>query len=286
MARPLRIEFPGAVYHLTARGNRRENIFFSDEDREGFLQILDRTVSRYKWICHAYCLMDNHYHLLIETPGANLSQGMRQLNGIYTQFANRRHQKTGHIFQGRFTSILVERDAHLLELCRYIVNNPVKAGRCKAPGDWPWSSYGPTAIGQSVPQFLTVDWILAQFSRQKEQARKKYRAFVLEGLVHAASPWEKVVGQVIFGSERFVEELRPYLAGDQHIGEIPRIQRVAGRPVLPELFSSAERVDKTRRNKKIALAHLEFRYTLKEIADHLGIHYTTVSRVIARHLHG
>src|SRR4030042_5793823 len=128
MARPLRIEFPGAVYHVTSRGNARQTIFIDDEDRGGFLDLLSIVVERFNWICHAYCLMGNHYHLLIETPDGNLSKGMRELNGIYTQHFNRRHGRVGHVFQGRFKAILVEKDSYLLELCRYIVLNPVRAG--------------------------------------------------------------------------------------------------------------------------------------------------------------
>ena len=126
MARPLRLEFPGAIYHLTSRGNARQKVFFTAGDRESFLNTLAGVVSRYHWICHAYCLMANHYHLLVETPKGNLSIGMRQLNGIYTQSFNRRHNRVGHLFQGRFKAIVVERDSHLLELCRYIVLNPAR----------------------------------------------------------------------------------------------------------------------------------------------------------------
>src|SRR3989338_2410799 len=128
MARAPRIQFEGAVYHLTARGNCRENIFFCDKDRWDFLKILGKAVHDHEWICHAYCLMTNHYHLLIETPKPNLSRGMRQLNGIYTQYVNHAHARVGHVFQGRFKSILVQKDNHLLELSRYIILNPVRAG--------------------------------------------------------------------------------------------------------------------------------------------------------------
>jgi len=127
MARPLRIEFPGTVYHVTSRGNARQNVVADDRDRNRFLSVLAQVVDRYGWLCHAYCLMDNHYHLLIETPQPNLSLGMRQLNGRYTQMYNRRHERVGHLFQGRFTAILVEKEAHLMELCRYVVLNPVRA---------------------------------------------------------------------------------------------------------------------------------------------------------------
>ena len=127
MARPLRIEFPSALYHVTSRGDRREPIFEDDEDRRKFLRVLAETVDRFNWICHAYCLMTNHYHLVVETPEANLSKGMRQLNGVYTQASNRRHRRTGHLFQGRFKAILVDKDSYLLELTRYVVLNPVRA---------------------------------------------------------------------------------------------------------------------------------------------------------------
>ena len=284
MVRPLRIEYPGAFYHLTARGNRQEDIFSCDEDRRSFLKILGKTVSRYNWICHAYCLMDNHYHLLVETLDANLSLGMRQLNGMYTQYSNRNHRKVGHVFQGRFKSILVDRESYLLELCRYIVCNPVKAGICKEPGDWNWSSYNPSATGRNIPDCLTVDWLLGQFSKNKKSARNKYRDFVNEGLASQSSPWEKVVGQLILGSERFVEEMQTHLSKAANVREIPRTQRAAGRLSLEELFPAVNVIDKTQRNQLICKAHLNCCYTLKDIAEYLGIHYTTVSRVVSRGL--
>ena len=124
MARPLRIEFPGALYHLTSRGNERKKIFFRDEDRQAFLETLDGVGERFNWRCYAYCLMNNHYHLLVETLDGNLSKGMRQLNGVYTQYINRTRRRTGHLFQGRFKGILVQKEPYLLELARYIVLNP------------------------------------------------------------------------------------------------------------------------------------------------------------------
>ena len=133
MIRPLRIEYPGAIYHITSRGNARERIFLEDADRLIFLEILGSVVKKYNWLCHAYCLMDNYYHALIETPDPNLSLGMRQLNGVYTQSFNRRQSRVGHVFQGRYKSILVQKDEHLLELCRYIVLNPVRAGMVNQP---------------------------------------------------------------------------------------------------------------------------------------------------------
>ncbi len=141
MSRPIRIEFPNALYHVTSRGVRREDIFDDDDDRRAFLKTLGDVVGQFNWLCYAWCLMDNHYHLLIQTPDGNLSKGMRQLNGVYTQLSNRRHRRVGHLFQGRFKAILVDSDGHLLELARYVVLNPVRARMVKRATDWEWSSY-------------------------------------------------------------------------------------------------------------------------------------------------
>ena len=202
MARPLRVEFSGAIYHLTSRGNARQKVFFTDTDRELFLDTLSQVVSLYGWICHAYCLMANHYHLLVETPKANLSLGMRQLNGMYTQSFNRRHNRVGHLFQGRFKAILVEKESYLLELCRYIVLNPVRVKGKGGIGAWRWSSYRATAGLASVPEFLRTDWILGQFGKKRAKAQKQYRAFVREGL--ESRPWEELKGQIYLGSEAFI----------------------------------------------------------------------------------
>ncbi len=154
MSRPIRIEFSGAFYHVTARGNRRESIFDDDIDREKFLEINGQVIEDFNWICHAYCLMTNHYHLVIETPDGNLSKGMRQLNGVFTQTSNHRHQRGGHLFQGRYKSILVDADAYLLELIRYVVLNPVRAVMVDHPRMWRWSSYN-AMIGETpAPTWL------------------------------------------------------------------------------------------------------------------------------------
>ncbi len=282
MARPLRIEYPGAVYHLTSRGNRKEPIFLNDEDRQGFVEILEKTIRKYNWLCHAYCLMNNHYHLLVETPDPNLSLGMRQVNGVYTQRFNRVHQKSGHLFQGRFASVLVEKDSHLLELCRYLVLNPIRAGIVDYPQDWKWSSYGATACARiAKPDFLTIDWILTHFGQDKKTARSKYRAFVRNGLSVSESPWNKVVGQIFFGSQKFVDELQTLTENREELIEIPKKQRIAGRPKLVGLFENKKAVkDKTFRNRQIFIAHVSYCYTLKEIANFLGMHYSTVSKIV------
>ncbi len=160
MARPLRVELSGGVYHITSRGDRREHIYLSDVDRDAWLELLGHVCARFNWVCHAYCLRSNHYHLVIETPEGNLSQGMRQLNGVYTQWVNRNHGRVGHVFQGRYKAILVEKDSYLLELARYVVLKPVRAGMVGDAGDWPWSSYLAMTGQVPVPVWLKTDWLL------------------------------------------------------------------------------------------------------------------------------
>ena len=172
MARPLRIEYPGAVYHITSRGNARLPIYEHFNDKKQFLSILTDLVEQYRWLCHAYCLMDNHYHLLIETIEPNLSAGMRQLNGVYTQTFNRKYQRVGHLFQGRYKSIVVEKKTYLLELARYIVLNPVRAHMVSNPGKFTWSSYKATSGVIKPPPFLTTDWILSNLEKRKRLLKR------------------------------------------------------------------------------------------------------------------
>ncbi len=185
MARPLRIEFAGALYHITSRGDRQEAIYEDDEDRKAFLSVLAEVVARYNWICHAFCLMTNHYHLVIETVDGNLSQGMRQLNGVYTQTSNRRHRRVGHLFQGRFKGILVDKEAYLLELSRYVVLNPVRAGMVESPEQWPWSSYRAMARKAATPKWLAVDGLLSQFGEEQEKLAVVTRALCSTALDEA-----------------------------------------------------------------------------------------------------
>lgn len=280
MARPLRIEFPGAVYHVTSRGNARADIFTDDSDRQIFLSVLGQTVKRFNWLCHAYCLMGNHYHLLIETPEGNLSAGMRHLNGVYTQTFNRIHHQDGHLFKGRFKSVLVEKESHLLELCRYVVLNPVRAVMVERPEQHPWSSYLPTLGKAFGPEFLCTEWVLANFSATVGEARRRYRQFVKEGIGLQESPWEKLCGQVILGTELFVEQVRERIGGKEAIHEIPRHQRHAGRPLLAALFPAGSRLPRQERNRLIRIAHGQHGYSLTAIARELEIHYTTVSKVV------
>lgn len=280
MARPLRIEFPGAVYHVTSRGNARTDIFEADSDREMFLKILGQVVRRFNWLCHTFCLMGNHYHLLIETPEGNLSAGMRQLNGVYTQAFNREHGRDGHVFKGRFKAVLVEKESHLLELCRYVVLNPVRAAMVERPEHYHWSSYLPTLGKEARPAFLTTEWLLGNLSTSLPEARRRYRQFVEEGMYTIESPWEKLSGQILLGTEAFVQRTKELLGRREDIPEIPRKQRHVGRPSLGELFPPGTVTQKQERNRLIRLAHGKHGYTLKEISQALGVHYTTISKVI------
>jgi putative transposase len=187
--RPPRLQVAGGVFHVTARGNRRQEIFTSDRERTYFLSLLAVICARLGWRCHAYCLMTNHYHLLIETPNEDLSVGLHWLNFRYAQWFNLQHGYTGHLFQGRFHSVLVESNIHLVELARYIVLNPVRAGMCERPQDWRWSSYRSFAHDYQIKRtFVHVDWLLAQFGRDLARARARYRQFVEEGLPRARAP--------------------------------------------------------------------------------------------------
>ena len=237
MARPLRLELPGAVYHITARGDTQEAIFEDDGDRLTFLGMLAREVKQQGWLLYAYCLMGNHFHLLLETPEPNLVRGMRRLNGTYTQAFNRRYDRTGHVLQGRYKAIVVDRDGHLLELCRYVVLNPVRVGIVASPRDWPWSSYLPTAGETDCPDWLAAAPVLALLSAERPQARRAYVRFVAEG-VGGPSPWPQVRGQIFLGSEAFTARMEKLLGGDTPKG-IARRQLAPARPSSARVLRAA-----------------------------------------------
>jgi len=277
MARPLRIEYEGAVYHITARGNEKKHIFKDDGDRFLFFDIMNQTKKRYNWLCHAYCLMTNHYHLVMETPDGNLSKGMRQLNGVYTQAFNKKYKRVGHIFQGRYKAILIQKESYLLEVIRYGVLNPVRAKAVQNPEEWRWSSYRSTAGKERAEKFLTVDWILAQFDSDRRIAQKKYCEFVREGMGQE-SIWKELKGQSFLGEDKFVEKFLRHIKGSEQIKEIPKKQRYVGRPKLEVLFKNIE--TKKQRNKNIIKVVEKYGYSQKEIADYLKMHYSTISRLI------
>jgi len=277
MARPLRIQYDGAVYHVTSRGNERRPVFLDAEDHKGFLDVLRATRERYNWLCHAYCLMTNHYHLVVETGDGQLSAGMRQLNGVYTQWFNRKHRRSGHLFQGRFGAILIEKESHLLEACRYVVLNPVRARLVKHPSEWEWSSFNSTGGKHAPHPCLTTDWVLGQFAEERSQARKAYRRFVEDGMGKEWD-WLEARAQGVLGSAGFIEKLVDYAKGRKEILEIPRSQRFLNRPSLETIFCAETLETKPGRNRAMRVAVEEHGYSVKEVADHLGLHYSTVSR--------
>jgi len=273
MSRPLRIEYEGAIYHVTSRGNARADIYLSDDDRILFLEVLAHVVERFDWVCHAYCLMDNHYHLMVETPQANLSQGMRQLNGMYTQRFNREHNRVGHVFQGRFKSIVVDKDAYLLELSRYIVRNPVAADMVKHAKDWAWSSYRATAGMIKSPSFLTVNWLLEQFGNDQSRALNAYRKYVNK--TDGVLPWENLNGPDILGDDEFRSGLQSFVTGENR--DVPkRKQRLRCLP-LSEIAAANKR-----RGQWMKKAYQEHGYSMQSIADYAGLHHSTVSRLIKK----
>jgi putative transposase len=279
MSRPLRLSFPGAIYHITSRGNVRAAVYLDDEDKQRFRDLLTCCVEKFNWICHAYCLMDDHYHLLIETPDANLQAGMRQLNGVYTQQFNRRHGRVGQVFRGRYKAILIDKERYLLELCRYIVLNPVRVKLVVQPADYLWSSYAATVGAHQGSTCISTGWILSQFSSRKSSARKCYQQFVLEG-IGLASPWSQLKAQVLLGSEAFVDALRPYIQDPKKLDEVPRAQGFLNRPTLSALFKNEAELNKASRDEKIQEAHLQCGYSLAEIGRFLDLHYSTVSRIV------
>jgi hypothetical protein len=210
--------------------------------------------------------MGNHFHLVVETPQPNLARGMRRLNAAYAQGFNARYDRVGHVFQGRYKAVLIEKNAHLLEVCRYVVLNPVRAGLCTGPERWPRSSYRATA-GIALPErFLTVDWVLSQFSERREEARRRYRAFVSEG--NGVGPWGELRGAIYLGDERFAARRS---VPNERIPEVPRAQWRPVRRPLAEVF-------RMHGDRALTVAYRDEGYTMAEIADYLAVHYATVSR--------
>lgn len=269
MARPLRLEFPGAVYHITARGNAQQAIFLDDEDRDRFLDLLAREIRQSGWKCYAYCLMNNHYHLLIETPEGNLVSGMRRLNGVYTQAFNRRHHRAGHLFQGRYKSIVVDRENYLLELCRYVALNPVRAKMVEKIEEWPWGSYRATSGLGKAPDWLDTAWVLSQFGSTRSTAQAAYRQFVAEG-IGAAAPWENLRGQIWLGTKAFLEQMEK-LISRHSLSNVPLEQAQPTRPRKEEIIRMVCKVYGVGEQKILGRSHPEAYqaavYLLRRVAN-------------------
>ena len=279
MSRPLRLEFAGALYHVTSRGNERKAIYQNEADHQAFLDLMAQVCERFNWVVHAYCLMTNHYHLLLETPDANLSDGMRQLNGVYTQTFNRTHKRVGHLFQGRFKAILVQKDSYLLEVSRYIVLNPVRAAMVDSCEEWPWSSYCFTCHYHEPPPWLAVDQLLSLFGSERSQAIRKYQDFVLRGV--GKSLWPEVKQLIYLGSDSFVSEMQSKISCPELLSEIPTKQkRLPAKPL--DWYVKQASGD---RNRAIQLAYASGGYHQTELSHYFGLHYGTVSRIISGKCH-
>lgn len=271
MARPLRIEYPGAYYHVTARGNEQKDIFKSQKDREKFLSYLETTTERYGAVIHVYCLMNNHYHLMVETPRGNLSQIMKHINSSYTTYYNSKRKRAGHLLQGRYKAIIVDADEYAKELSRYIHLNPVRVGIVEKPEEYRWSSCRSYTGDTAAPEWLNTDFILGYFGKKKVTAQKKYRQFVRDLIGHEySSPLLATVASTILGNVDFVCDIQ-----DRHLSErkadrdLPALKELTGKP-LPEDIKNAVRKacpadERLARKAAIFLCHCYSGAKLKEI---------------------
>ena len=286
MARPLRIEFPGAVYHVTSRGDRREAIFEDDDDRHTFLAVIAQAAERFDAAILAYCLMDNHYHLVIQTRRGNLSRFMQQLNGVYTQTYNRRHRKVGHLFQGRFKGILVDENAYLLEVCRYVDLNPVRARTVRDPANWRWSSYQ-AHIGAHMGNATPPVWLdtpsvhayllgrAAATPADRRRAGSRYAALVAAG--KGVKLWDEALAQQIYlGDAEFIERMQALMEKDTGSAKgNPRAQRAAqAKPIDYYLQRSKDR------DAGIREAVLKGQHSMTEVGKALGLTVSRISRIV------
>lgn len=277
MSRPLRIEFPGALYHVTSRGDGCDAVYLDDSDRSSWLEVVGQVCQRFHWLVYAYCLMDDHYHLLLQTATGNLSAGMRQLNGLYTQRFNRRHGRAGHVFQGRYKSVLVDRDTHLLGLERHVVLNPVRSRLVDDAGDWHWSSYAATSGVAASPRWLAADSLLQQFHARRSAAIARYIEHVRSGM-GLPSIWAHLNRQVFLGDDAFVARTQRKAMSSRRVApEVPRAQRrTPGRPL--DHYAALE----VPRDVAMARAYRTGRFSLAEVAHAFDVHYSTVSRAVGR----
>jgi REP element-mobilizing transposase RayT len=296
MARPLRIEYENAIWHVTSCGNEQKDIYRDDADREYFLLLLSQTVIRFGWHLMSWVLMSNHYHLLFQTPQTNLSKGMQWLNGRFAQYFNRRYNRRGHLFQGRFHGALVERESYLLNVARYVVLNPVRAGMVSHPAEWQWSSYRQTAGLEQPDSWLAIGDLLETFGGMNPNGCEEYVSFVnaADGQV---SPWDSLTGQIYLGSSTWIDEIVARIASAPRSEEHPRVQVQPTRPVMegvvaavvqafectPEQLRSTSREYKVPKSVAAFIAFEDGLYRQSDIGATLGIRgRSTVSAVIRR----
>lgn len=288
MARPLRICYPGAFYHITSRGNERKDIFKSQADREKFLLYLESATQRYDAIIHVYCLMDNHYHLLMETPSGNLSQIMRHLNGAYTTYFNTKRQRSGHLLQGRFKAILVQFDEYSKELSRYIHLNPVRANMSENPEDYKWSSFLDYIGKRTAPEWLKTNFIIGYFGNNQRKAQENYHKFVNAGMgAEYESPLSGVVGSTILGSVDFVKEIKArFIQGKKANRDLPALNALISKPTIEEIVKAVKtefsRRPRMAKNVSLYLCHRYTANRLKQIGHHFSIGESAVSQSYRR----
>jgi putative transposase len=284
MARPLRISYAGAFYHITSRGNERKDIFKSNGDREKFLSYLESATRRYDALIHVYCLMSNHYHLLMETPAGNLSQIMQHINGAYTTCFNVKHQRSGHLFQGRYKAILVDKDEYAKELSCYIHLNPVRAGIVDEPGAYNWSSCQYFIGQKKATEWLVMDFILGYFGKRVFDAQKNYHKFITAiPDQEYKSPLDDRTNTTILGSIDFINEIKDkYLIdkkGDRNLSEL---RAFSTRPVIEEIEKEVESVfgsdNALSKKVKLYFCHRYSGKKLKEIGTYFGIGESGVSQ--------
>jgi len=286
MGRPLRIQYPGAWYHITSRGNERKAIFKGSADRQRFLSYLESAWERYGAVFHAFCLMASHYHVLLETPRSNLSQILHHINGAYTNYYNAKRNRTGHLFQGRYKAILIERDAYCQELSRYIHLNPVRAGIVEKPEHYLWSSYLYYTGAKKPPQWLTIDTVLGSFDSSPGEAQKHYRGFVEKALGEKAeSPLKDVFASTFLGSEKFIAWAQERWIGFKNADtrNIPALRQIRRRPSLEEVDEAvrsaiAERDSHHYKKFCLYVSRQYGGYTLKEIGAYYSMSEAAVSQ--------
>lgn len=288
MARPLRITYPGAFYHMTSQGNEGKAIFRSHRDRKKFLSYLESATQRYGALIHIYCLMSNHYHLMVETPLGNPSQIMRHINGTYTTYFNSRRQRSGHLFQGRYKAIVFDVDEYGKELSSYIHLAPVRAGIVDKPEEYDWSSYPYYIDQKKAPEWLVRNSILHYFGRNFSNAQRKYREFV-DAMIgqEYRNPLRSAVGSTILGSADFVQEIREkYLNNRKADRNLPALRALSRRPSIQEIEKEVESVFgkdlALSRKVKLYFCHRYSGKKLKEIGTHFDIGESGVSQASRR----
>ena len=269
MGRPLRIEFKNAVYHITSRGNERKKIYRDDCDKEKFLGLLEDYKNRYNFLIHCFVLMDNHYHLVIETLRPNLIKIMHGLNSGYTGYFNKKYKRSGHLFQGRYKAIIVDKENYLLELSRYVHLNPLRAKIINKPQDYKWSSYGGYIRKKEVNNLNNYNWILSIFGNEEKKSRRHYKEFIEEGIEKKLdNPIKRAVANMILGSKEFIESIMEKIDKDE-IG-----QEIANRNEILKTINPQEVIKEVSNKYKIKPIEITNTGTRNNEARNVAIYIT------------